>query len=274
MALGTPTAVVLELMTMGQQSAAHLGELLRAASPPVQAEHQALAAEIIRCCDRVIAAVTAVAADKKRKAMDPGATSRRPGPAAAMPSKRRVRGAEAHREVHAGTTADGFAWRKYGQKDINGSNHPRLYYRCSSSGEGCAATRRVQRSQEDPAAFIIAYYGEHTCGAGLGDACQQQRAAPAPPTVVDTGSIARGIVGADDWNRNSPLLLPLSAEHSAHAAPGDTSRRWLSPSSSSSYSSEVEVELGASPVEEFLDGNFDWEWETVVNSLRFGDLLQ
>ncbi|VAH65452.1 unnamed protein product [Triticum turgidum subsp. durum] len=88
MALATPTAVVLELMTMGQQSAAHLRELLRAASPPVQAEHQALAAEILRCCDRVIAAVSAGATDKKRKATDPGATSCHL-PLAMMPSKRR-----------------------------------------------------------------------------------------------------------------------------------------------------------------------------------------
>ncbi|XP_048568251.1 transcription factor WRKY45-2-like [Triticum urartu] len=272
MALATPTAVVLELMTMGQQSAAHLGELLRAASPPVRAEHQALAAEILRCSDRVIAAVSAGATDKKRKMTDPGATSCHL-PSAAMPSKRRVRAAEAHIEVQAHTTADGFVWRKYGQKDINGSNHPRLYYRCAFSGEGCAATRRVQRSQEEPAAFVITYYGEHTCGAGFGDACQQG-AATVPPTVVDSGSNARGAVGAVDWNRGSLLLPSLPAEHGARRhgeAPGDTSRGWLSPSSSS-YSSEVE--LGASSVGEFLDGSFDWEWETVVNSLRFGDLLQ
>nr|ASU89559.1 drought resistance protein [Agropyron mongolicum] len=269
MALATPTAVVLELMTMGQQSAAHLRELLRAASPPVQVEHQALAAEILRCCDRVIAAVTAGATDKKRKATDRGATSCHL-PAAAMPSKRRVRGAEAHREVQTDTTADGFVWRKYGQKDINGSKHPRLYYRCAFRGEGCAATRRVQRSQEEPAAFVIAYYGEHTCGAAF---CQQ-RAEPLPPTVVDSGSNACGVVSAVDRNRDSPLLPSLGAKQGARrhgAAPGDTSRRWLSPSSSSSYSSEVE--LGTSPAEEFLDGNFDWEWETVVNSLSFGDLL-
>ncbi|KAE8790207.1 putative WRKY transcription factor 46 [Hordeum vulgare] len=260
MALATPTAVVLELMTMGQQSAAHLGDLLRAASPPVRAEHQALAAEILRCCDRVIAAVSAGAAGKKRKAMDPG--SHPHAHAAAMPCKRRVRGAEAHREVHAGTTADGFAWRKYGQKDINGSNHPRLYYRCAFRGEGCAATRRVQRAQEEPAAFVIAYYGEHTCGAAV---CRQS-AEPLPPSVVDSGSNARGIVGATaiDQNRGSPLL-PAGDQHGAQRhgqAPCDTSRGWLSPSSSS-YSSE-----------EFLDGSFDWEWETVVNSLSYGDLLQ
>jgi hypothetical protein len=118
MALSTPTAVVLELMTMGQQSATHLGELLAAASPPTEAElGQALTAEILRCCDRVIAAISRGAAGTKRKAIvEHGA---------AMPSKRRARGAEAHREVQSGTTADGFVWRKYGQKDINGSKHPR-----------------------------------------------------------------------------------------------------------------------------------------------------
>ena len=118
---------------------------------------------------------------------------------------------------------------------------------------------------------MIAYYGEHTCGAGFGDTCQQ---GAVPPTVVDSGSNARGTVGAIDWNRGSLLLPSLPAEHGARRhgeAPGDTSRGWLSPSSSS-YSSEVE--LGASSVGEFLDGSFDWEWETVVNSLRFGDLLQ
>lgn len=119
---------------------------------------------------------------------------------------------------------------------------------------------------------MIAYYGEHTCGAAF---CQQ-RAEPLPPTVVDSGSNAWGVVGAVDRNRGSPLLQSFAAEHGAarrHGeAPGDTSRRWLSPSSSSSYSSELE--LGPSPAEEFLDGSFDWEWETVVNSLSFGDLLQ
>jgi len=37
----------------------------------------------------------------------------------------RARGAEATKEVTSGTTVDGFIWRKYGQKDINGHKHPR-----------------------------------------------------------------------------------------------------------------------------------------------------
>jgi len=71
MMLDTPAAVVLELMTMGQQSAAHLGDLLRAASPAASSQHQELAAEILRCCGRVIDALSATAAatsGRKRKA--------------------------------------------------------------------------------------------------------------------------------------------------------------------------------------------------------------
>ena len=88
MTLDTPAAVVLELMTMGQQSAAHLGDLLRAASPA--SPPQELAAEILRCCGRVIDALRATSGARKRKAAEyqapaPGAWSPPPGP----PPKRR-----------------------------------------------------------------------------------------------------------------------------------------------------------------------------------------
>ncbi|KAM0841841.1 hypothetical protein ACQ4PT_058752 [Festuca glaucescens] len=261
MALSTPTTVVLELMTMGQQSAAHLGELLKAASAPMEAERgQALTAEILRCCDRVIAAIRGGAAGRKRKAiMEHGA----------MPSKRRARGAEASRKVRSGTTADGFVWRKYGQKDINGSKHPRFYYRCAYSGDGCGATRRVQQSQEDPVAFVIAYYGDHTCGGG--DPCQQEARAVMPPAVIDSGSNAGGVVGVVDRYQNveessRPLL---AAEQSWRHHDGETSLgRWSSSSSSSS-----EAELGTSPVQEFLEGSLGVGWECVVNYLGFSSDL-
>ncbi|KAK1667518.1 hypothetical protein QYE76_055677 [Lolium multiflorum] len=264
MALSTPTAAVLELMTMGQQSALHLGELLMAASPPMEGERgQALTAEILRCCDRVIAAISGGAAGTKRKAtMEHGVL---------MPSKRRARGAELSREVRSGTTADGFMWRKYGQKDINGSNHPRFYYRCAYSAEGCGATRRVQQSHEDPAAFVIAYYGDHTCGGGAGDACQRG-APPLPPAIIDSN--ACGMVGFFDQYQNvespQPLLAAEQSWRHYGEAPGQTSRgRW---SSSSSSSSSWEAERGTSPVSEFLEGSLGVGWESVVNYLGFTDL--
>ncbi|KAJ7298272.1 hypothetical protein O6H91_01G146600 [Diphasiastrum complanatum] len=62
--------------------------------------------------------------------------------------------------------ADGFNWRKYGQKDILGSRYPRSYYRCTNKTEfGCPAIKYVQRLDEDPPVFNVTLKGEHTCPA-------------------------------------------------------------------------------------------------------------
>ncbi|KAL6614259.1 hypothetical protein ACP70R_036529 [Stipagrostis hirtigluma subsp. patula] len=268
MALATPAAVVLELMKMGQQSAAHLGDLLRATAPQ-EGEHHELAAEILRCCGRVIAALTATGAGdsgKKRKAAEREQDLSSP----ATPPKRRARGAEPSKVVKSGTVVDGFIWRKYGQKDINGRDHPRLYYRCAYADEGCGATRRVQRTQGGPMAYEIAYYGEHTCRGAA--ACQGKAAAP-PPAVVDFGSNAAWGCGS------SP-----AASSEQRSWDGEVSQGWSSSSASSEVGFEVQAhewhDTGAqpsatpchgSPVLEFLDGCFDWE--SILNdSFDFGGL--
>ncbi|XP_057450066.1 probable WRKY transcription factor 41 [Lotus japonicus] len=66
-----------------------------------------------------------------------------------------------------GSQEDGYNWRKYGQKDILGSKHPRSYYRCTfRKSKGCWATKQVQRSDEDPTILDISYHGKHTCSQG------------------------------------------------------------------------------------------------------------
>ncbi|KAA8528503.1 hypothetical protein F0562_035858 [Nyssa sinensis] len=55
---------------------------------------------------------------------------------------------------------DDFSWRKYGQKPIKGSPHPRGYYKCSSV-RGCPARKHVERSQDDPTMLIVTYEGDH-----------------------------------------------------------------------------------------------------------------
>ncbi|KAK8674468.1 hypothetical protein V6N13_112759 [Hibiscus sabdariffa] len=51
---------------------------------------------------------------------------------------------------------DDYSWRKYGQKPIKGSPHPRGYYKCSSM-RGCPARKHVERSLEEPSMLIVTY---------------------------------------------------------------------------------------------------------------------
>ncbi|XP_071691093.1 probable WRKY transcription factor 53 [Rutidosis leptorrhynchoides] len=63
-----------------------------------------------------------------------------------------------------GPLSDGYSWRKYGQKEILGANHPRAYYRCTHRHvQGCLATKQVQRSDEDSSVYEVTYKGRHTC---------------------------------------------------------------------------------------------------------------
>ncbi|CAN4082957.1 unnamed protein product [Withania somnifera] len=60
----------------------------------------------------------------------------------------------------ADTPPDDYSWRKYGQKPIKGSPHPRGYYKCSSV-RGCPARKHVERALDDPTMLIVTYEGGH-----------------------------------------------------------------------------------------------------------------
>ncbi|XP_072984584.1 uncharacterized protein [Typha latifolia] len=54
---------------------------------------------------------------------------------------------------------DGYKWRKYGQKVVKNTQHPRSYYRCTQ--ENCRVKKRVERLAEDPRMVITSYEGRH-----------------------------------------------------------------------------------------------------------------
>lgn len=54
---------------------------------------------------------------------------------------------------------DGYKWRKYGQKVVKNTHHPRSYYRCTQ--DKCRVKKRVERLAEDPRMVITTYEGRH-----------------------------------------------------------------------------------------------------------------
>ncbi|XP_021739996.1 probable WRKY transcription factor 3 [Chenopodium quinoa] len=53
---------------------------------------------------------------------------------------------------------DGYNWRKYGQKQVKGSEYPRSYYKCTHAG--CPVKKKVERSLDGQVTEII-YKGQH-----------------------------------------------------------------------------------------------------------------
>ncbi|GMP50563.1 hypothetical protein CsSME_00017130 [Camellia sinensis var. sinensis] len=53
---------------------------------------------------------------------------------------------------------DGYNWRKYGQKQVKGSEYPRSYYKCTHPN--CPVKKKVERSLDGQIAEIV-YKGEH-----------------------------------------------------------------------------------------------------------------
>ena len=56
------------------------------------------------------------------------------------------------------TSEDGYNWRKYGQKQVKGSEYPRSYYKCTQSN--CQVKKKVERSHDGHITEII-YKGNH-----------------------------------------------------------------------------------------------------------------
>ncbi|PPD80090.1 hypothetical protein GOBAR_DD22967 [Gossypium barbadense] len=54
--------------------------------------------------------------------------------------------------------SDGYNWRKYGQKQVKGSEFPRSYYKCTRPG--CPVKKKVERSLDGQVTEII-YKGQH-----------------------------------------------------------------------------------------------------------------
>ncbi|KAK1414072.1 hypothetical protein QVD17_29811 [Tagetes erecta] len=56
--------------------------------------------------------------------------------------------------------ADDYSWKKYGEKKIDRSPFPRVYYQCNSV-KGCPARKCIELALTDSKTLVVTYYREH-----------------------------------------------------------------------------------------------------------------
>ncbi|GJN07155.1 hypothetical protein PR202_ga24957 [Eleusine coracana subsp. coracana] len=185
---------------------------------------------------------------------------------------------------------DGYQWRKYGQKQIEGAMYPRSYYRCTRSEEqGCPAKRTVQRNDDDgnnTPKYTVVYMAEHTCTAN--DSMEEA------PVILETTAIIipattkkRRPCDAGDDNRNVvagggpfPPETDHQARHEAAAADDDSSTSHgttirISSTGRTESPATSDVTWSSEHVIDFLyDGLFsvDDRWAQTTTSLLVRDM--
>lgn len=86
---------------------------------------------------------------------------------------------------------DGYNWRKYGQKQVKGSEYPRSYYKCTHPN--CPVKKKVERSLDGQIAEIV-YKGEHN------------HIKPQPTKRSSSGTQALGLISDVSGQENNTQL--------------------------------------------------------------------
>jgi hypothetical protein len=110
---------------------------------------------------------------------------------------------------------DGWRWRKYGQKYVRGSAHPRSYYKCTTPG--CPMRKHVERDGGDARCVVTTYEGAHNHVRPATVAPRRDAAARVTSAALRAAAAActvRGGAGAPP-----PPPAPLAPSHLARAPP-------------------------------------------------------
>uniref|UniRef100_A0A0E0L106 WRKY domain-containing protein n=1 Tax=Oryza punctata TaxID=4537 RepID=A0A0E0L106_ORYPU len=170
-----PYAQVMEDMEKGQELAAQLQGLLRDSPEAGRIVDQILhtLSRAMRALDKAVSVAGGEGSEVQSEVTCGGGASsggKRKASAGGGAGADRRANCRRRTQQSSGKTVvvknldDGQAWRKYGQKEIQNSKHPKAYFRCTHKYDQlCMAQRQVQRCDDDPASYRVTYIGEHTC---------------------------------------------------------------------------------------------------------------
>ncbi|KAJ1262354.1 hypothetical protein BS78_09G100800 [Paspalum vaginatum] len=107
---------------------------------------------------------------------------------------------------------DGYNWRKYGQKQVKGSENPRSYYKCTY--HSCSMKKKVERSLADGRITQIVYKGAHnhpkplstrrnSSGAAAEEQLQQQAGPENSVATPENSSVTFGDEEAENASQRS-----------------------------------------------------------------------
>lgn len=125
---------------------------------------------------------------------------------------------------------DGFNWRKYGQKQVKGSENPRSYYKCTHPS--CSTKKKVERSLDGQITEIV-YKGNHNHPKP-----QSTRRTSSQPSSSCTNS---GISDQSVVTLGNPQMEPVSIQEDSSASVGEED---FEQTSQTSYSGGDEDALG------------------------------
>ncbi|RLM98311.1 putative WRKY transcription factor 62 [Panicum miliaceum] len=232
-------SMAFELMARGRQTAAALEALLQGAlTDPTVPPHgglqlNELAAQILRCCDRALEQEAKrfkrrylLSADQLMTLLDASSAGSTNSIAGCVRAAQRCpqelrRGARRRTGSCGGSTGrrtSGTArvpkvrslFSRFSRKMMvrRKTYCPVLrrcwqYFRCSYKYDnGCKAARQVQQSETNPSLYVVAYFGEHTCG-------------------KDAAAAALG--GADDDKMQKSLVINFGCSSASSGSPWPSS---------------------------------------------------
>nr|ACH63233.1 WRKY protein [Rheum australe] len=162
------------------------------------------------------------------------------------------------------TSEDGYNWRKYGQKQVKGSENPRSYYKCSYPN--CPTKKKVEMSVEGHVTEIV-YKGSHnhpkpqpkrSSYDGLDAPLPAHSMDPSPNLTPETSSVS--MEEDDEFDHTSALSMTRPAKEDE-----PDSKRWKGESETeamSAYGSravkEPRVVVQTTSEIDILDDGYRW----------------